>query len=263
MVTLENLRLSHVSSFWAGLSNPLIPRFHPKNRTAITIWYKETEKSLSQKTVQRLFLPSRTMFLPQYLLKPILPRYQLLLPPFVHLWLSPSVPLNPLVSPFNTSALPPLLSAPARPFLSHSSPLVPCNCLRFKSFYLSRGSQIQKRHSVRSTKLIGSRVDVLSTHIGFGDARWLLGFIHPSPEIWSTVSIGLYFRGKDIFKVSSTDTGKDASALLLSKLLQFAPSARNTIFIKCQNEARIRVISFIWTSEFYIFVFMSEPWLKF
>lgn len=80
--------------------------------------------------------------------------------------------------------------------------------------------------------LIGNRLGNFSTQMNFGDPRWLRGLSSiPLPKI-SPVSIGLHIIAKDIFKVCSTNSDKDALALILRELLQFAPSARNIIIVK-------------------------------
>lgn len=74
-------------------------------------------------------------------------------------------------------------------------------------------------------------------------AAWSV--LPPSPEIQSTVSRGLHIRTKDMSKVSSTNTGKEASALIVRNLLQLATSTSNAIFVKYKSEVKARVNSFI------------------
>ncbi|CAK6438713.1 unnamed protein product [Pipistrellus nathusii] len=75
--------------------------------------------------------------------------------------------------------------------------------------------------------LIGNRLGNFYTQIDFGTPDGCL----VSPLFPSQKLVHSLHR-----KVCSTNSGKDALALILSELFQFAPYARDMVIVKCKNK---------------------------
>lgn len=243
----------------SGALESLIPNLLPKIDCFYCLVQRNRKKCLSHKDVSEALASPKDHFSSTAPSKTYPPHHpppnfsSLLFPPLTLVL----APWNPLVSPFNTSA--PCALCPALPDLLFLTPApslpVVTGDLSPSMILGALGELRAKSNSMRCKK-------PLETGWVFPSFKWTsetpdVHLVCPPSLSWNLV-YSLHWiaqQGKGHLGGLLHKYGKDASARRVRKLLQFAPSASNTIFVKCKSEARIRVSSFIRTSEFCTFAY--------